>query len=170
MWVHTVRTEASLSSIWQRIVYLWRLWCCGGEVGENLEVLSFTCPCVRPQWVASTNSTINTYTSTLWYSPWQDWTRICFSLSNSKSYCTLPDVGAWSNTGKFMANPQSPNEMIHLLTPKPQKNPIDRSSSIKVTKDQKLYINFKRIFSSNKGTSMLRTVLATDSDCRILGG
>ena len=38
-WVHTVRVEASLSSIWRRMVYLWRLWYCGGEVEENLEVL-----------------------------------------------------------------------------------------------------------------------------------
>ena len=38
-YVHTVWVEASSSPIWRRIVYLWRLWCCGGEVEENLEVL-----------------------------------------------------------------------------------------------------------------------------------
>ena len=38
-WVHTIRLEASLSLIWRRMAYLWRLWCCGGEVEENLELL-----------------------------------------------------------------------------------------------------------------------------------
>ena len=90
--------------------------------------------------------------------------RICASLSNIKSYCISPDIGACPNTGKFTANPQSPNETIHLLTPNPQKNHIDRSISVMVAKYPKLYSNFKRIFSSNKVTSMLRTVFVTKSN------
>ena len=38
-WVHIVRVEASLSSIWRRMVYLLRKWYRGGEVEENVEVL-----------------------------------------------------------------------------------------------------------------------------------
>ena len=38
-WVHTVRLKALWLSIWRRMVYLWRLWYCGGEVEENLELL-----------------------------------------------------------------------------------------------------------------------------------
>ena len=40
----------------------------------------------------------------------------------------------------------------------------NRSSSVMVAKYPKLYSNFKRIFSSNKVTSMLRTVFVTKSN------
>ena len=133
------------------MILRWRSW---GESGSS----GFTCPCVRMQWVANTNSTINSYHSTLWYIPWQDWMRICASLSNFKSYCTSSDVGAWPNTRKFTANPQSPNKMIHLLKPNPQKNHIDRSIKVMVAKYPKLYRYSKRIFSSNKAMSTLRAV------------
>ena len=79
-------------------------------------------------------------------------------------------IGACPSTGKFTANPQSLNEMIHLLTPKPQKNYIDRSSSVIVAKYPKLYSNSKRNFSSNNVTLILRTDFAMESDCWILGG
>ena len=51
--------------------------------------------------------------------------------------------------------------MIHLLTPNPQKKLIDRSSRGMIAKYQKLYRHSKRNFSSNKATSILRTVFAT---------
>ena len=39
-WVHTVRVEASLSSIWRRLAWLLTKLYRGGEVEENLEVLA----------------------------------------------------------------------------------------------------------------------------------
>lgn len=90
--------------------------------------------------------------------------RICASLSNIKSYCMSPDIGACPNTGKFTANPQSPNEMTYLLTPNSKKKHIDRSSSVMVAKYPKLYRYSQRIFSSNKAMSTLRAVFATKSN------
>ena len=84
-----------------------------------------------------------------------------FTFNN---YCTLSDVGACPNNGKFTVNSQSSNKMIRLLTPKPQMKHIDRSSSVIVAKYQKLCRHSKRIFRSNKATSMLRTVSATKSN------
>ena len=135
----------------------WRSW---GEPGSS----GFTCHYVRMQWVPNTNSTINTCTFTLWYVHWQDWTRICTPGFKCKNYCTSSDIGACPNTGKFTANPQSPNEMTRLLTPNSQKKYIDRSSSVMVAKYPKLWSNFKRIFPSNNVTLMLRTVFATKSN------
>ena len=146
----------------EKVVSQWRSW---GKSGSS----AFTYPCVRIQWVINTNPTIDTYNSTLEHIPWQDWTRIWASLSNLKSYCTSPDIGACPNTRKFTANPQSPNERIHLLTPKPQKNHIDRSSSVMVAKYPKLCRYSERIFSSNKAMSTLRAIFATKSNSWFLG-
>ena len=60
--------------------------------------------------------------------------------------------------------------MFHLLTPKPQKKHIDRSSRGMVAKYQKLHRHSQRIFPSNRATLTLRTVFATNSGCRFLGG
>ena len=65
--------------------------------------------------------------------------RIGASLSTFNIYCTSPDIGARPHAGNISANPQSPNEMIRLLTPNPQKKDIDRSSSTVVAKYRKLY-------------------------------
>ena len=141
----------------------WRSW---GEPGSS----GFTCHYVRMQWVPNTNSTINTCTFTLWYVHWQDWTRICTPGFKCKNYCTSSDIGACPNTGKFTANPQSPNEMTHLLTPNSQKKYIDRSSSVMVAKYPKLYRYSQRIFSSNKAKSILRTAFVEKSDSWFMGG
>ena len=61
-------------------------------------------------------------------------------------HITWPDLGACPNTGKLIANPQSPNKMIRLPTPYPQKKLIDRSSNVMVAKYQKLCRHSKRIF------------------------
>ena len=60
--------------------------------------------------------------------------------------------------------------MNRLLTPNSQKKYIDRSSIVKVAKYPKLYRHSQRIFSSNKAMSTLRTVVATKSNSRFLGG
>ena len=95
--------------------------------------------------------------------------RICASLSNFKSYCTSPDIGARPHAGNISANPQSPNEMIRLLTSKPQKKHINRSNSIMVAKYPKLCSNFKRIFSSKRAPWTLRAGCAAKSDCWFFG-
>ena len=69
-----------------------------------------------------------------------------------------------SHAVKFPANPQSPNKMIRLPTPNPQKKHAERSISVMVAKYHKLYRYSKRDFSSNKATSTLRTVFAEKSD------
>ena len=145
----------------EKVVSRWISW---GESGSS----GFTCHCVRMQWVAHTNSTINTCTSILQYTPWQDSTTISAPDFNFKNYCTSSDFGACPNTGKFTTNPQSPPKMIHLLTPKPQKKNTDRFSSVMVPKYQKLCSNFKRIFSSNKVMLAMRTVFATKSNSQFL--
>ena len=53
--------------------------------------------------------------------------------------------------------------MTRLLTPKPQKKHIDRSTSVMLAKYQKLCSNFQRIFPSNEVTSILRTVFLVEN-------
>ena len=86
------------------------------------------------------------------------------SLSTFNIYCTSPDIGARPYAGNISANPQSPNDMIHLLTPKPHMKHINRFSSTMVAKYQKLCSNFKRNFSSKRGAWTLRAGCATKSD------
>ena len=66
--------------------------------------------------------------------------------------------------------PTKPPKTVRLRAPKPQKKHIDRSSCVMVANYQKLCCNFKRIFSSNKVTSMLRTGCATKSETIFLAG
>ena len=95
--------------------------------------------------------------------------RLSIQFQELHMYCTSTDIGALPNTGTFAAKPQSPNEVIHLMTSKPQKNHIDRSRSIMVAKCQTLCSNFKRKFPSKTASWTLRAGVATKSDCRILG-
>ena len=146
--VGTYRPSGSLAIVnlaWigipiEKVVSRWRSW---GESGSS----GFTCHCVIMQWVPNTNSTTNTYTSFLQYIPWQDWTRISTPGFNFKNYCTSSGFGGHLMTGKTMANPQSTHKMICLLIPNPQKKHIDRSSSIKVAKYQKLLFASYRLGS-----------------------
>ena len=80
-------------------------------------------------------------------------------MLTSKNYCTSSNCGACPTIKKITADHQKPHEISRLLTPKPQKQHIDHSSSVIETKYKKLYGYSKRIFSSNKATSTLRTVL-----------
>ena len=121
----------------------WGSWWEAGEFG-------FTCQCVQMQLVPNNRNVCNSYSSTLWYIPWQDWTRFSTYISQLKSQHTLSDCSAYPSIKTIVACPLMPHERSHLLGPKLPQQCINRSDWVTGTKYPKLYRYSKWIFPSNR--------------------
>ena len=118
------------------------------------ERIGFTSWYVRIQWVPHYGNIAHTRSSILWYIPWQDWTRFSTSGFKLNIYSTPADCCTLSKAQIKLENPRRPNEISHLLGPKPKKQCINPSCWVAGRKYQKLYRYSKRIFSSNGAISI----------------
>ena len=147
-----------------KIMVLW--WGCCWECGE----FRFTCQCAQMKWVPNTRNVCNTYSSTLWHIPWQDWTRFNTYGSNLKSQHTQSDCSTHPSTQIIVADPPVPLKTNHLLGPKPSEVYTNRSNWVTGRKYPKLCRYSQWIFPSNRATSTWRAGLAMKLDFWFLGG
>ena len=140
----------------------WGSWWEAGEFG-------FTCQCVQIQLVPNYRNVCNSYSSILWYIPWQDWTRLSTYGSQLKSQYTQSDCSAHPNANKNWSVLPVHHKTNRLLGPKPPEQYFNRSNRVTWRKYPKLYRHSKWIFSRNRAISTSAAWIPENLKSRFLG-